>query len=224
MVCDVGQQSKGAVDGPGSLRRHRRGHAWLHRSCRPNLQGVPRSVVPAAITWQWVAGCQQDESIHRCSSAVDIGTVTASSTFSIERRRVTRGPRTTPLEIDGASLTGADVVAVSRENRPVLATEAALDRTERSWRLATEQAALRPVYGRTTGVGANRDVTLSPAAEIDNVPAASSDHGLRLLRSHAGGAGPSPVPGARASHAGRTHEPALRRRRGGAPQPRPRAG
>ena len=37
----------------------------------------------------------------------------------------------------------------------------------------------RAVYGRTTGVGANRSV----AAEGDG-------HGLRLLRSHAGGAGP----------------------------------
>jgi histidine ammonia-lyase len=40
--------------------------------------------------------------------------------------------------------------------------------------------ALVPVYGRTTGVGANREVSVS-----DQV-----GHGRRLLRSHAGGAGP----------------------------------
>ena len=45
-------------------------------------------------------------------------------------------------------------------------------------------AADRAVYGRTTGVGANRHV---------DVPGDLGDHALRLLRSHAGGLG-EPLP------------------------------
>ena len=47
-------------------------------------------------------------------------------------------------------------------------------------------AARREVYGRTTGVGANRDQPVT-AADLD-------EHGLRLLRSHAGGGGPLVAP------------------------------
>ena len=46
---------------------------------------------------------------------------------------------------------------------------------------AVHAAATRPVYGQTTGVGANRAVTV-PRADADA-------HALRLLRSHAGGFG-----------------------------------
>ena len=96
------------------------------------------------------------------------------------------------VSIDGRTLTCRDVVKVSRGLRKVAATDEALDRVARSWRLAGERSAVRPVYGRTTGVGANRDVTLEPAAGLDGVPV-DAQHGLRLLRSHAGGAGP-PLP------------------------------
>ena len=53
---------------------------------------------------------------------------------------------------------------------------------------------LRAVYGRTTGVGANRDEHVGEDAEpADTVGSAgltgSAGHGLRLLRSHSGGAG-----------------------------------
>src|SRR5436309_402089 len=51
-----------------------------------------------------------------------------------------------------------------------------------SARSAPEVTARREVYGRTTGVGANRDQK-GPPADL-------RDHGLRLLRSHAGGGGP----------------------------------
>jgi histidine ammonia-lyase len=57
-------------------------------------------------------------------------------------------------------------------------------------RAAAEVAALvsarREVYGRTTGVGANRGFTVAR----DDV----ADHGLRLIRSHAGGGGPLMAP------------------------------
>jgi histidine ammonia-lyase len=55
-----------------------------------------------------------------------------------------------------------------------------VERARQAWEVVREVAARRPVYGRTTGVGANRDIT------IDD----DDTHGLRLLRSHSGGAGP----------------------------------
>src|SRR5690242_725459 len=44
----------------------------------------------------------------------------------------------------------------------------------------------RQVYGRTTGLGANRDQTV-PDTDLE-------EHGYRLLRSHAGGSGPLIAP------------------------------
>ena len=72
--------------------------------------------------------------------------------------QVRRGPR------DGAA------VAVHPDER---------ERARRAREVMRAVAASRPVYGRTTGVRANRSVTADDAG-----------HGLRLLRSHAGGAGP----------------------------------
>ncbi|WP_093783492.1 aromatic amino acid lyase [Actinacidiphila guanduensis] len=54
-------------------------------------------------------------------------------------------------------------------------------RAERSWRTATRLAASGRIYGRDTGVGANRMVFLSDAEK--------DEQDLRLLRSHAGGIG-----------------------------------
>ncbi|CAM5633317.1 Histidine ammonia-lyase OS=Streptomyces alboniger OX=132473 GN=hutH PE=3 SV=1 [Streptomyces alboniger] len=56
-----------------------------------------------------------------------------------------------------------------------------MKRAEESWNAAREIAAWGRVYGRSTGVGANRN---------EDVPTyAAADHGLRLLRSHAGAIG-----------------------------------
>ncbi|RVW09473.1 aromatic amino acid lyase [Prescottella agglutinans] len=57
---------------------------------------------------------------------------------------------------------------------------ASLDLMERSWKTATSASGRRQVYGRTTGVGANREVQVDQALDQD----------LRLLRSHATGTGP----------------------------------
>jgi histidine ammonia-lyase len=84
--------------------------------------------------------------------------------------------------IDGTALRCADVMAVSRRYAPVELNPDAVSRATRSWELGKEVAARRPVYGRTTGVGSNRNV----AVEDEH----GASHGLRLLRSHAGGAGP----------------------------------
>jgi histidine ammonia-lyase len=63
---------------------------------------------------------------------------------------------------------------------PVVAPEA-LERARRSWRTAGRLAATGRLYGRGTGVGAHRSVGVAVQDQ--------AGHGLRLLRSHAGGAG-----------------------------------
>lgn len=87
--------------------------------------------------------------------------------------------------LDGESLPVSDVVRLARGTaRPVPGSEA-MKRVEWSWDAARELAASGRVYGRSTGVGANRN---------ESVPSgAAADHGLRLLRSHAGAIG-DPLP------------------------------
>lgn len=84
--------------------------------------------------------------------------------------------------MDGSTLRCADVAAAATVDGPleIAVTGTALDAAERAWRLAEELSSRRAVYGRTTGVGANKD---------DLVGTDTTEHGLRLLRSHAGGAG-----------------------------------
>ena len=86
------------------------------------------------------------------------------------------------IVIDGTSLTSAGVAAVARDEAWVTVAPAAAEAARAAWETARDVTARRPVYGRTTGVGANRNVGL---AEDD-----LAEHGLRLLRSHAAGSGP----------------------------------
>jgi histidine ammonia-lyase len=88
----------------------------------------------------------------------------------------------TRIVIDGAALSCADVTRIAREDVQVIVSAAGIERAEAASRVARDVAAAQPVYGRTTGVGANRLVDV----EWDDADA----HGLRLLRSHAAGAGP----------------------------------
>ncbi len=85
--------------------------------------------------------------------------------------------------IDGTALTCGQVRAVARQAAQVSVGSGAVGRARAAWQAAQEIAAHRPVYGRTTGVGANRTVALDRAD--------TQQHGLRLLRSHA--AGPAPT-------------------------------
>lgn len=98
-----------------------------------------------------------------------------------------------PVIVDGRHLRRADVVTVARCRPPVHLHPAGRSRAEQASELADRVAAVRPIYGRSTGVGANRVqivATGSPDAQ---------GHGLRLLRSHASGAGePEPAERARA--------------------------
>src|SRR5207253_4484832 len=91
--------------------------------------------------------------------------------------------------VDGTRLTCQQVRWVARDNAAVRLAAAGIERASAAADAVRQLGALVPVYGRTTGVGANREVSVS-----DQV-----GHGRRLLRSHAGGAGPPiDVPEARA--------------------------
>ncbi|MFE4195719.1 aromatic amino acid lyase [Paenarthrobacter sp. NPDC056912] len=85
------------------------------------------------------------------------------------------------IEIDGRNLALADIAAVA-DGASVQLTPEALSRMAASQESAVATALRRPVYGRSTGVGANRTVAL---AEGDG----GDTHGLKLLRSHAVDAG-----------------------------------
>ncbi|MGW3915424.1 aromatic amino acid ammonia-lyase [Streptomyces sp. NPDC005070] len=83
--------------------------------------------------------------------------------------------------LDGRGTGVDDVVRLADGTaRPVPGTDAMM-RVEESWCAARRIAATGRVYGRSTGVGANRN---------EDVPTeAAAGHGLRLLRSHAGAIG-----------------------------------
>ncbi|MFD0682893.1 aromatic amino acid ammonia-lyase [Actinomadura fibrosa] len=90
------------------------------------------------------------------------------------------------IVIDGTALTCAQVVRAARDDVMIAIADAGVERARAAWRVARETAEHQPVYGRTTGVGANRVVDV----EWEDADA----HGLRLLRSHAAGAGPLVAP------------------------------
>ena len=84
--------------------------------------------------------------------------------------------------LDGQTTSCAQVSDVAREVAAAAVTAEGIERARAAARTAAEVSARREVYGRTTGVGANRDQQVT-AADL-------AGHGLRLLRSHAGGGGP----------------------------------
>lgn len=89
------------------------------------------------------------------------------------------------IEIDGRELALADIAKVAAGGMKVTLTPSAAERMAASQRSARATARTRPVYGRSTGVGANRSVTL------DATGTGADTHGLNLLRSHAVDAGRS---------------------------------
>ncbi len=90
---------------------------------------------------------------------------------------------------DGRTLNTAAVVELADGSAGLdVPDPEALARVERSWQAARELALAGRVYGRTTGVGANRTAAVRADGDVD-VDATAEGHGLRLLRSHAGAAG-----------------------------------
>jgi histidine ammonia-lyase len=87
--------------------------------------------------------------------------------------------------VDGAALSCAAVAAVACRGARVTVAPEGLARAAAAHRAALAAVGRDAVYGRTTGVGANGRMPVAPG----------NGHGLRLLRSHAGGAG-EPVPAA----------------------------
>lgn len=85
-----------------------------------------------------------------------------------------------PVRLDGARLTSGQITEAAHRRRAVELSSAGRDRAAASWRFAGEVTSRRPLYGRSTGVGANRTVHITDAG---------SAHVLALLRSHATSAG-----------------------------------
>ncbi|MFH8220494.1 aromatic amino acid lyase [Streptomyces sp. NPDC018057] len=83
--------------------------------------------------------------------------------------------------LDGRELTPDGVVRLADASAEPVVPAEALARAHRSWRAADRLARAGRLYGRGTGVGAHRSV---PVEDPEG-----TGHGLRLLRSHAGGAG-----------------------------------
>jgi histidine ammonia-lyase len=83
--------------------------------------------------------------------------------------------------LDGRGTGVDDVVRLADGAARAVPGADAMKRVEESWCAARQIAATGRVYGRSTGVGANRN---------EDVPTeAAAGHGLRLLRSHAGAIG-----------------------------------
>jgi histidine ammonia-lyase len=78
------------------------------------------------------------------------------------------------------SATIADVVALADRSEQVSVAPSTLAALRRAHQLAAELSTCNDIYGRTTGVGANRTTSVSPS---------DTEYGMRLLRSHAVDAG-----------------------------------
>ncbi len=109
------------------------------------------------------------------------------------------------MVLDGAPLRLPDLRAVASGARAP-AGEVGLARARAGHELAVRLSRERPVYGRSTGVGANRDTATSPEERYDGPgtdagdptgaaptgakPSPTDPTAVRLLRSHAAGTGP----------------------------------
>ena len=86
------------------------------------------------------------------------------------------------VPILGTLLTVEQVALVARTNKKVRLTPEGRAKAHAAHQAVLQAALQRPVYAQSTGVGSNKDTTVFGTD--------ASDHGLRLLRSHAAGAGP----------------------------------
>ena len=84
-------------------------------------------------------------------------------------------------EVDGTGLTVRQIAAVANGLTPVRLSAAGRNRAAASHAFAAQALLRRPLYGRSTGVGANRTVPLTGDPD---------ENAVLLLRSHATSAGP----------------------------------
>ncbi|HEY2043728.1 MAG TPA: aromatic amino acid lyase, partial [Jatrophihabitans sp.] len=84
------------------------------------------------------------------------------------------------MRISGSDLTVISIADAAARPIEVELDDEAMARVAQSHQRATEISAIRPVYGRSTGVGGNRSVLVQPTIE----------NAQSLLRSHATAAGP----------------------------------
>ncbi|UQX88748.1 aromatic amino acid lyase [Jatrophihabitans telluris] len=84
------------------------------------------------------------------------------------------------IELDGRALTVAQIAAIAVRGDGVQVSAQARHRVQRSQSYADRAAAERPIYGRSTGVGANRTQSVTDA----------ESQAQALIRSHATAAGP----------------------------------
>jgi len=91
------------------------------------------------------------------------------------------------IVVVGSSLTCPEVEQAAEHRAPIAVDAAVRERVRRAHEQARAASVVRPVYGRTTGVGANRDVVIG--AEDAGIEPDTSPHDLRLLLSHAAGVG-----------------------------------
>ncbi len=90
------------------------------------------------------------------------------------------------ISLDGSSLTCGEVAAAGRGQASVSIDRTGWERAAAAAQVARTAVADGESYGRTTGVGANRGLQVG-AGDVHA-------HGLRLIRSHAAGAGPLIAP------------------------------
>lgn len=83
--------------------------------------------------------------------------------------------------VSGQTLTPQDVVAVARNFNSIEVTPDGWQRARDANDAMTDIASQRPVYGQSTGVGSNKGIEVREGA--------ATGHGLRLIQSHADGAG-----------------------------------
>ncbi|MGB3430892.1 HAL/PAL/TAL family ammonia-lyase [Achromobacter sp.] len=90
------------------------------------------------------------------------------------------------VDLDGRSLTLAQIESVARQGCGVTLADEAMRRAERSYDLLLAYARLdRPVYGLNRGVGLNKDQTIFKGGEISpEVRKLSEQFNRNLLRSH----------------------------------------
>jgi histidine ammonia-lyase len=96
----------------------------------------------------------------------------------------------TEVILDGLRLTPEQVRSIARDGATVHVHPDGYTRAAAAAGAVRRLSAAGGVYGRTTGVGANRLVQVAPEPGGALGPLGPDTHGFRLLRSHAGGAGP----------------------------------